>query len=463
MQRLRVSDNKRYLVREDGSPFLWLGDTAWHLVDTLTRREVDLYLDHRASHGFTVIQATAVMGQGRDAAQCSNPSNAYRHRPFVGEDEPDPASPRVVAGGTPDAPTDYWDHLDYVVRAARRRGLYLALLPCWGATHVTGRVMPASAIFDQYTARAYGAFLGARYGREPHLIWVMGGDVGADEPSKRRIYRQMAGGLIEGATGHAPAWDQAHPAWKRLLMSYHPGDGQSSSFWFHRDAWLDFNMVQTFRHRNLLVEMVRQDGQRTDPVKPTVMAGSAFEGYSQHSQVRSYPFQVRRQAYQSLWSGAAGFTYGCAMSAPGGAGPLFGFGPDWTRLLDLEGAQQVASIWRAFVEAHAWWAFVPCPDVVAGRCESEHKRCAVASADGSELLIYFPDRTPATLRLDWGAQAATELHVQATWFDPARGTTEEAGAYTAYASAGGLQDLRESFIPPSGWLDAVLVLTRRGQ
>ena len=57
--------------------------------------------------------------------------------------------------------------------------------------------MPASAIFDHYTARAYGVFLGARYGDEPHLIWVMGGDIDADGPSKRRIHRQMAEGLVE--------------------------------------------------------------------------------------------------------------------------------------------------------------------------------------------------------------------------------------------------------------------------
>jgi hypothetical protein len=29
--QLRVSDNKRYLVKEDGTPFFWLGDTAWEL------------------------------------------------------------------------------------------------------------------------------------------------------------------------------------------------------------------------------------------------------------------------------------------------------------------------------------------------------------------------------------------------------------------------------------------------
>ncbi|MCW1735474.1 DUF4038 domain-containing protein, partial [Anaerorudis cellulosivorans] len=29
--RLKVSDNRRFLVFEDGTPFFYLGDTAWEL------------------------------------------------------------------------------------------------------------------------------------------------------------------------------------------------------------------------------------------------------------------------------------------------------------------------------------------------------------------------------------------------------------------------------------------------
>lgn len=459
MQRLRVSENGRYLVREDASPFLWIGGTAWHMVDRLGREEVDRYLDDRAAKGFTVIQAAVFMGGEDDPGLCRNPVNAYGHRPFHGGDEPDPASPRIFDGGMPDAPNDYWDHLDYIVRAARTRGLYLALLPCWGAFHVSGRGNPAGVIFDAHTARAYGAFLGARYGREPHLIWVLGGDVGADEPTdKRHVYRRMAEGLVEGTTGQAPSWDEAHRAWGQLLMTYHPRGVQSSSLWFHHDAWLDFNMIQTFKHRTRIVEMVRHDYQLADPVKPTVLGEPAYEGYGQHSQVTTYPYQMRRQAYQALWNGAAGFTYGCAMSAPGCDGPLFGFGPDWTRLLDMEGAQQVAGMLHAFLAARPWWELSPCSEVIVAGGGGEYAKCAVVSADRSELLVYFPDRTPATVRLDWGAPEAVEIRLQATWFDPAHGETEEAGTYTAYATQGCLENVCDSFLPPHGWLDAVLIL-----
>ena len=41
MQRLRVSDNRRYLVYEDGRPFFYLGDTAWELFHRLDREEAE--------------------------------------------------------------------------------------------------------------------------------------------------------------------------------------------------------------------------------------------------------------------------------------------------------------------------------------------------------------------------------------------------------------------------------------
>ncbi len=51
MAELRVSDNGRFLIREDGSPFFYLGDTAWELFHRLSREEADRYLADRADEG----------------------------------------------------------------------------------------------------------------------------------------------------------------------------------------------------------------------------------------------------------------------------------------------------------------------------------------------------------------------------------------------------------------------------
>ena len=37
-QSLKVSADQRHLVHDDGTPFFWLGDTAWELFHRLNRK-----------------------------------------------------------------------------------------------------------------------------------------------------------------------------------------------------------------------------------------------------------------------------------------------------------------------------------------------------------------------------------------------------------------------------------------
>lgn len=59
-QKLRVSENKRFLVTEEGTPFFWLADTAWELFHRCDRDEAEMYLKKRASQGFNLVQAVVV-------------------------------------------------------------------------------------------------------------------------------------------------------------------------------------------------------------------------------------------------------------------------------------------------------------------------------------------------------------------------------------------------------------------
>ena len=83
MPRLKVSDNGRFLVYEDGRPFFWLGDTAWHMFGKSVREPatnqppVSLYFSNRAAKGFTVIQSVIVRSRAGETA-----ANAYGHEPL---------------------------------------------------------------------------------------------------------------------------------------------------------------------------------------------------------------------------------------------------------------------------------------------------------------------------------------------------------------------------------------------
>jgi hypothetical protein len=86
-----------------------------------------------------------------------------------------PAPPPVRSGGKPDAPNDFWDHADFVVREVARRGMHLALLPSWNRAFVNAT--KSRATIDEASAREYGRFLAKRYSKERHIIRVIRGDI----------------------------------------------------------------------------------------------------------------------------------------------------------------------------------------------------------------------------------------------------------------------------------------------
>jgi hypothetical protein len=44
---LKISENRHFLVHEDGAPFYWIGNTAWEMAHFSKREEVDLFLKNR--------------------------------------------------------------------------------------------------------------------------------------------------------------------------------------------------------------------------------------------------------------------------------------------------------------------------------------------------------------------------------------------------------------------------------
>ena len=115
LPRLKVSDNRRFLVTADGRPFFWLGDTAWELFHRLEPRGGRALPAATARRcGFTVIQAVALA----EFDGLTTP-NAYGDTPLV---DNDPTRPNEA----------YFAHVDWIVPAANALGLYVGLLPDLG-------------------------------------------------------------------------------------------------------------------------------------------------------------------------------------------------------------------------------------------------------------------------------------------------------------------------------------------
>lgn len=397
LPRLRVSDNGHFLVTEDGDPFFYLGDTAWELFHRLNREDVDLYLEHRAAQGFSVVQAV-VLAEFDGLTQ----PNAYGDTPLL---DNDPVRPNEA----------YFEHVDYIVHKAGSLGIYIGMLPTWG-DKFNKKWGTGPEIFTPENARIYGEYLGQRFRDDP-IIWILGGDRIPEDEEDFAIIRAMAEGLQQGDEG-------SH------LMTYHPQGGHSSSEFFHDDAWLDFNMFQSghgqYDNPNYRTTLRVYQMQ---PAKPVLDGEPNYEDHPVNWRPANGwfdDFDSRRAGYWSMLSGATGHTYGnhniWQMLQPGRQ-PISSARTPWRQALTYPGAYQ-AGYMRALFESRPWWLLRHDQALLQSGPNTGGKEIIVAQAsDGSYLLAYTPYGSGFTLSLT--GLAATHLH--AWWFNPRDNTYVDVG------------------------------------
>ena len=433
--RLKVSDNKRFLVYEDGKPFFWLGDTAWELFHRLNREDASRYLENRAKNGFTVIQAVAIA----ELDGHSDP-NAYGHLPLV---DLDPARPAIKDGPN----NDYWDQVDYIVNKAESLGLVIGFLPTWGRSW-HDKVKDGKPIFTEANAEVYGEWLGKRY-QDKSIIWILGGDRSIDNDEQKAVVRAMARGLRKGDGG-------TH------LMTLHPPGGNGSSTWFHTDDWLDFNMRQNGHVAEFTgrYDQTRADYDRT-PVKPVLDGEPIYEDHPVSFDAKklghSIASDVRRPLYWDLFTGAFGHTYGhhsvWQMWSPG-KNPINNPLMPWFEAIDQPGAAQM-QYGKNLLLSRPFLTRIPDDSIIvtdrvptsvpgAGR----YRFVATRDTDGTYAMVYAPIGRKFKVRMD----VIKGAKVKAWWFNPRDGKAKAIGTFDN-------QGERE-FTPPDygEMLDWVLVL-----
>ena len=407
---LRVSGDARSLVHEEGTPFLWIGDTAWEMFHRLTREEAEFFLEKRRSQGFTVIQAVALAEF--DGLTLPTPAG---HLPLIDQD---PARPDVKEG----ADNDYWDDVDFMVGLAAQKGLFIAMLPTWGDKVL--KKWRGEEVFTPDNAEKYGYFIGKRYGAAKNLIWVLGGDRPCERASDYAVWRAMARGIKRG--------EQDAEGGFHHLMTYHPMGGQTSSRLFHQDDWLDFNMFQSgHAHQNgPNYKMVRHDFA-LNPVKPVLDGEPRYENHPVRGDKTKTQwfddFDIRQAAYWSLFSGAFGHTYGCH-----DIWMMYDGTPErqcadartpWRKAVDLPGAWQMLHLRRLILDGKFLAAGRrPCQEVIIGENpEDAGYMVATCSEDRQRAYVYIP--TGRTFQLDLGKLREDVSTPIFTWFNPRTGET----------------------------------------
>ncbi|MFD0673069.1 glycoside hydrolase family 140 protein [Cohnella sp. GCM10027633] len=424
IQPLRVDAAGRLLTKEDGTPFFWLGDTAWELFHKLNREDAEQYLRVRAAQSFNVIQAVLLA-----EFEGATTGNAYGSKPLAIEADGriDPANP------DDDGEYSYWDHADYIIRLAGELGIYIALLPTWGDkfNRLWGK---GPEIFTPDNAYAYGRWLGTRYRDQPNVVWVLGGDRPLHTRRHFDIVGRMAQGLKDGDNG-------------KHLMTFHPSGGISSSLYVHDEPWLDFNMIQSSHDigERTNYKLVESDYARL-PVKPTLDAEPCYEDIPRGFQADNGYFDeadVRKAAYYAVFAGAFGHTYGhhsvWSMSDGAYASVAFEepgafFIMDWKTALRRPGAEQMRHL-RSLMESRDTVGRMPDQELIAGNASGSNYMVATRGANYG--WIYSPNGL--AIRAATGKLAGTRL--RASWFCP------RTGAFIALGEFDRAED--RSFAPPT--------------
>ena len=395
MKKLTVHPDGRYLTWEDGTPFFYLGDTAWEMFHRLTREEIEYYLAVRAGQGFTVIQSVAL-------AEFSGlkGKNAYGRVPLRETDGVfDPAAPDEGNG------YDYWQHVDFAVDDAAGKELFIGLLPTWG-DKFNRKWGEGPEIFTPENALIYGQWLASRYKDKWNIIWILGGD----RPLETQMHRDIVSAMARGIR----SVDNIH------LMTYHPSGEASSVDFVAGQPYIDFHAVQSSHDLGAYDswKLLRRTGEAER--KPFLDAEPRYEDHPACFKPE-YGFMwdaadVRHNAYWNLMEGACGHTYGnnCVWNfndIPQPGRPYL-----WRDALHHEGAGQMANLLRLRM-SRPYFEFRAAPELTQDDSACMAHQCA--GRGEKYAFIYSPMGLPIRAYLnELGGKA-----VRAAWFDVRTGET----------------------------------------
>lgn len=441
MEKLRISDNGRYFVKADGTPFIWLADTAWTVPSRLKWDDVLYYMNTRKAQGFTILQMVVL-------------------DPEFNEDMKNPCGISALDDGDLLKPNEaYFSYVDWVLDQAEAFGFYVLLLPVWGELVVgwdwSGGTHPKC--MTEENAGAYGKWLGERMRGRSNIIWCLGGDRmpvcrGEDY---RTVWRELAEGLSEGLTGTRLRYNADREEWKKLLITYHAcheaetGECSTFSYWTPEDQWIGFTMLQSghgaFKKNYELIEKEREPKQTESGaslVYPVWDGEPAYEMMPMTWPVEDLDsfhgtYIVRKRAYWALLSGAFGHTYGHASvwctSTEKEKNMICRY--SWTEAIQSDGSKQM-KVLRDFMEAYPLNEFEPCNERLLVQASKEdeldlHEQAAVCPAK-KQMLVYFAADTEEKLDLT----GIFDNAVYGAWFDPKDGSLTKVQALNPQEESG---------------------------
>ncbi len=392
---IKVSENGRHFVHADGTPFLWLGDTAWNGALKSTEEAWDAYLSDRVEKGFTGIQFVTTQWRAADG-------NAENEIAYTGFE-----TIQINPG--------FFKRIDDRIDAVNAAGLLAAPVLLW--TLGEPERNPGKLPEDQATKLA--RYLTARYGAH-HVMWLLAGDENFGGETGER-WRRIGRAVFDG--------------YNAALKTFHPQGRQWFFDDFAEEDWLDLIIYQSSHGGGPQTLGWLQTGPpaqkwKTSPVRPVLNSEPGYEDHIAWEIDRLHTADdVRKQFYWSLLNTpVAGLTYGAHgiwSWETEQAVPLnhngSGLAKPWNEAMQLPGSEQmkyVADLFNSF----KWQSLRPVPELISNQSDNPFAYIGGAASEAGDLALFYLPQGGALVLTD--DRLLTDTNAQ--WFNPRTGSMQSA-------------------------------------
>lgn len=401
---ITVSPDGRYLAHHDGTPFLWVGDTAWNGPLLSSTAEWDQYLKERSRQKFNAVQWVAT--QFRAAPD----GDVKKQLAYTGTD-------KIVINPA------FFQRLDEKVDAMNKAGLVSVPVLLWAINGGGNPKVNPGVSLPEAQAILLARYMVARWSGNASA-WILGGD--GDYRGDMAEKWKRIGRAVFNDIAHAP-------------VTMHPGGMQWVWKEFIEEKWYGFVGYQSGhgdddKTLNWITEGPLTDDWAKLPHRPFINLEPPYENHIAYQSKKPISPEITRRAiyWSLLCAPTAGVTYGGhgvwgwddgtkpPTDHPGTGVPL-----PWQKALVMPAAEQMAYLADFFASVD-WWKLRPAPIVVVNNpgVQTPSKFIAGAKTDDKELMVvYVPEDRTVEIKLD-----SMPPSPNVTWFNPRTGEKSPAVA-----------------------------------
>ena len=387
---LKHPPGKYYLTYDDGTPFFWMGCTAWNGTMKSTETDWDFYLQHRKDRHYNLIQFVTTQWRGGD-------SNLDGEVAYTG-------SGRIEVNPA------FFQKMDARVDRINEYGLVAAPVLLWALPFGAGRHLSPGYHLPVEEAVLLARYIVARY-QGNQVVWVLGGDgryFGAFEDR----WKAIGQGVFDGID-HAPA--TLHPHGSSYI-----GDIYAGEPWY---GIMGYQSSHSYRKGTVEFINRRDVANKWDSIRP--MPNINMEPLYENIHDHQTPENVRNAIWWSLFATpVAGITYGANGIWPWveeDGGPILNHRQaphtvSWKNSLELPVSLEMEYLYE-FWDPFDWWDLYPDPGLLMEQPGEEQFDAFVgvlSSQDKRTILLYIPKKGTINIRNPFG------FPYQARWFDPVR-------------------------------------------